>query len=88
MDLHSAAIVFDEFKLSEPVHEEAVARTSRAHHFGECFLADLGNEHLGLAFFTKVRQRQKCLGQPLLAGIEELIHQILLRSGCCVRADG
>lgn len=67
-------------QLAELIHEETDARTGGADHFGQRFLTDLRNNRLRLALLPKVGQQQQRPRQPFLAGIEQLIHQILLDS--------
>src|ERR1700686_3044919 len=71
-------VVVDEAQLAEFIHEEAHARSCRADHFCEHFLADLGNNRLRLTLLAKVRQDKKHPSQTLFARIEQLINQIRL----------
>ena len=71
-------VVVNEAKFPELIHEETDAGTRRPDHLGEHFLTDLRDHRLRLAFFPKVGHQQEDPRQPLLAGIEEVIHQILL----------
>ena len=73
-----ATVVLDETQLPEPVHGKANSRSGGANDFRQCLLADLCNHRLWFAFFAEIGQQQKHPRQPLLTGIEELIHQILL----------
>jgi hypothetical protein len=70
------AIVVNESQFPEPVHEEAHPRAGCADHFGQHLLTDLGDYHLGFAFLAKTSEQQEDAGQPLFAGIEELIDQV------------
>ena len=72
------AVVVNKAQFSEPVHEVADPRAGCADHFRQHLLTDLGNYRLGCAFLAKMSEQQKDPGQPLFAGIEELIDQILL----------
>src|SRR5688572_9247893 len=72
-----ATVVMDEAHLPEPVHEVADPRSGRADHGGEGLLTDLRDDGLRLRFLPEVREEQEEPSQSLLAGVEELIHQIL-----------
>ena len=48
-------------------------RARRADHFGQRLLADFRQHRLGLAVLAKISEEQQHPGQPLLAGIEQLI---------------
>lgn len=50
------AVIIDESKLPEFIHEMADARTRRANHLRQSFLTDLGNDRLGSPFLTEVCQ--------------------------------
>src|SRR6266566_1414052 len=76
----AVAVIIDQAHFSEPIHEKAHARSRRADHFREGFLADLRNNRLGLTFLAILREDEKKSSQALLAGIEELIDQIRLNS--------
>ena len=71
------AVVFDEAKLSELVHEEVYARAGRTDHLRQDLLRDLGKRHC-LVRLAVAGEQQQGPRQPLLAGVEELIDQILL----------
>ena len=72
------AVVFDEPEAPEFVHEKADSRTSRADHLRQHLLIDLRNYLLGLALFPKIGQRRERSRESFLAGVEELVYQILL----------
>src|ERR1700730_2763905 len=74
------AVVIDQAHFSEPIHEKAHARSRRADHFREDFLADLRNNRLGLTFLAILREDEKKPSQALLAGIKQLIDQVRLNS--------
>src|SRR6267378_6143791 len=76
MDLQ-AAVVMDEAHLPEPIHEVAHPRTRRADHRGQRILADLRDDALRSRLLAEVRKQQEKPGQALLAGVEELVHQVL-----------
>ena len=71
------AVVIDETQLAELIREETDAGARGADHLGERFLTDLRNHRLRLAFLAEVRQQEQHPREPLLAGIKEVIHQIL-----------
>jgi hypothetical protein len=71
-----AAVVFDEPELLELVHEEVHARARRADHFRERLLRDPRQHAMGLVGLAVPREQQQRAGQPLLAGIEQLIDQV------------
>jgi hypothetical protein len=75
-----SAVVFDEAKAAELVHEKADSRTGGTYHLRQRLLADRGNYRLGLAFLPEVSQQQERSSESFLAGIEELVYQILLDS--------
>ncbi len=77
IDLEAAAAVLDEAQLLELVHEEADARSRRADHFRERLLRDPRKHELFLIRPAVTRQQQQRAGQPLLAGIEQLIDKVL-----------
>lgn len=57
------------------VHEEIHACTGRADHFRECFLRDLRQRSLGVGPVV-LRQQQERSGEPLFAGVEQLIDEV------------
>ena len=71
------AIVINETQLAELIHEETDAGARSADHLGERFLTELRNHRLRFAFFAEMGQQQQYPREPLLAGVEEMIHQIL-----------
>jgi hypothetical protein len=46
------------------------------HHLGERFLRQFGKDPQGGAFLAVTREQQQGAGEPLLAGVEELIDEI------------
>src|SRR5579872_825244 len=52
-------------------------RAGCAYHRGEGLLTDRGDHSLGYAFLAEMSQQQQNSGQPLFAGIEKLVNQIL-----------
>src|SRR3954469_4342494 len=80
MDLQAtvfAPSVVDEPHFPKTVHEKADSRTRSANHLCQCFLAYLWNHSLRNSLFAEVGQHKKHAGQPLLAGIEQLVNQVL-----------
>ena len=75
-----AAVVLDETQLPELVHEEIYAGAGGADHFREHFLRDFGKNPLEFVFLAIAREKEQRARQALLAGIEELIDQVLLNS--------
>ena len=59
------AVVRDEAKLPEFVHEEAHARPRRADHLCERFLTDLCDYRFWLLVLAEVRKQQKQSGEAL-----------------------
>src|SRR5512143_4262522 len=72
-----AAVVVDEAHLPEAVHEVAHPRTGRANHRGERLLAHPRDHALRPRFLAEVREQQEDPGESLLAGVEELVDQVL-----------
>ena len=73
-----AAVVFNEAQLPKLVHEETHPGPRRPDHLGQGFLTDSGHDGLMLPVFAEAGQQQQNPRQPFLAGIEELIYQVLL----------
>ncbi len=65
-------------QLPESVHEKADSRPCRPNHLCQGFLFQARDGHLGYALFAELSHQEKNAGQPLFAGIEQLIHQIVL----------
>jgi hypothetical protein len=77
MDCQTAVIaVIDKAELPELIHEMTDSRPGRADHLCQVFLIDSGKDRFGFAFLAKMSQQQKHSSQTLLAGVEQLIHQI------------
>ena len=79
MNQHPAVVV-DETKLAELVHEVADSCPGCSDHSCQHFLTDLWNHRLQLTFLAKVRKQKQNPSQPLLARIEQLINQVLFKS--------
>jgi hypothetical protein len=55
----STAVIVNEPQFPEPIHEKAHPRASRAYHFCEGLLTDIGDYGLGHAFLAEVSQQQQ-----------------------------
>ena len=73
-----AAVVIDKAHFAKPVHEQANSRAGSANDLSQRLLADLWNHRLGLAILPEIGEEEEHPCQPLFAGVEELVHQILL----------
>src|ERR1035437_5403211 len=76
----SAAVVVDEAQFAELVHEEVDSAARRADDLRQHFLTHLRHHRLRFAGLPEVRQQQQHTRQPLLTGVEELVHQILFNT--------
>jgi len=76
-----AAVVIDEAHLAKPVHKEAYSRPGGANHLGQGSLAHLQVGGIWIGLRSQAREQQKSSRQPLLAGIEELVEEVVLNSG-------
>jgi hypothetical protein len=84
------AVVSDEALSPEFVHEKIYPRASCANHFRQHLLRYFGNHLLGPVLRTIARQQQQSTRQPFLAGVEQLVHQVLFDavvSSQCVRYE-
>src|ERR1700689_2707780 len=70
--------VLDKTHLAKTVHEKADSRASSADNFGQCLLAYLWDYQLRFAFLPEIGQQEEYTCQPLFAGVEQLVYQILL----------
>jgi len=52
-----ASVIVNETQFPEPVHKKAHSRSSRAYHFGERFLIDLGEYGFRNALFAEVSEQ-------------------------------
>src|SRR5271157_1171510 len=75
-----SAVIVDEAQLAEPVHEEVDSGARGANDLGQHLLADFGNHRLGFALLPEVRQQEQHPRQPLFAGVEKLVYQVLLNA--------
>ena len=80
MDLKTT-VVIDEAQLPEFVHEGTDSRPGGAHHLGQGLLANLRNFcSFPDAILAESSEQKKNARQPLLAGIEQVVNQVLLIS--------
>ena len=79
MDVESA-IVLNEAQFPEFVHEKIDPGARCPDHFRQHLLRYFGKHFLRLGFLAIASEQQKSAGQPFLAGVKELIDQILLDS--------
>lgn len=63
-------VVTNETELSEFVHEKAHAGTRCSDHLGKYFLADVGDDRFGFAFFAEIGKQEQGPGKSFLAGIK------------------
>ena len=70
-------VVINEAEGLELIHEMADPRPGCANHLGQIFLTDLGDYSFGFTFLAEMGQQKQNAGQAFLAGVEELIHQVL-----------
>ena len=71
------AIVTDEPQFAKLVHEKAYARAGCPDHLRQRFLTDFNIDGLRNAFLAEMGEKQQKSRKPPLAGIEQLIDQIL-----------
>jgi len=71
------AIVLNEAQFPELVHEEIHSRARCPDHFRQHFLRDFREYVLKLVFRAIASEQKKNAGQPFLAGVKEMIDQIL-----------
>ena len=74
------AVVLDEAQLPELVHEKIDPWACRADHLRQHFLRYFGKDLLRLARRAIAREKEESARQPLLAGVKELVDQVLLDS--------
>src|SRR6267143_2004657 len=74
------AVVLDEAQFPELVHEKIDPRPRCANHFRQHLLRYSGKHLLRLALRAIAREQQQSARQPFLAGVEELVDQVLLDS--------
>ena len=81
------AIVIDEAKLTELVHEEADARSRGADHFGQHLLTDRRYDRFRLSLLAEICKEQKKARQSLLAGVEELVDKVGLGAHAALKQE-
>src|SRR3981081_1924857 len=74
------AVVLDEAQFPEFVHEKIDPGPRCANHFRQHLLRYSGKHLLRLALRAIAREQQQSARQPFLAGVEELVDQVLLDS--------
>ena len=67
------AIVVNETKLLEFIHEEIHPRSRGADHFRERFLGYLGDKFVRLVILSITSQQEESASEPFLGRIEELV---------------
>jgi hypothetical protein len=72
------SVVVDVAQLPKLIHKVAHAGARRADHVCERLLAHFGDYRFLLSILAEVRQQKQSTRQPLLAGIEQLIDQVLI----------
>src|SRR5258708_17342102 len=71
------AVVLDEAQFAEFVHEKIDAGPRCSNHLRQHFLGNLRKHLLRLVLRAIAREQQQSARQPFLAGVEELIDQVL-----------
>src|SRR5476649_203644 len=74
------AVVTDESKLAEFVHESANAGSGGADHLRQCFLTDIHQNRLRAAFLSEMRKQKEKARESLLARIKLLVDQVFFNS--------
>ena len=74
------AVVLDEAQFPEFVHEKIDPGPCCANHFRQHLLRYSGKHLLRMALRAIAREQQQSARQPFLAGVEELVDQVLLDS--------
>jgi hypothetical protein len=69
MDLEFS-VVFDKTQFAESVHEKAYARSRRADHVRQCFLAEFSHDRLRPAFLAEICKEKEKSSKPLFARIK------------------
>src|SRR5688572_16598910 len=77
VDLESA-VIFNQAELAELVHEEVDARARGPHHLGQRLLGELRQNARRRLFLPVSREQKQGTSEVFLAGIEELVDQVLL----------
>jgi hypothetical protein len=74
------SVVFNKAQFAKFVHEKADARSGRADHLRQRFLAEFSHDRLRPAVLAEIRQEKEKPGEALFARIEQLIDQVLFNS--------
>ena len=80
VDVETAFVVLDEAEFPEFVHEEIDPARALSRSFPPASLAILWEAFFWLVLLAIASEQQKSAGQPFLAGVKELIDQILLNA--------
>src|ERR1700732_1481670 len=71
------SIVVDETVFAELVHEKTYPRTRGADHFRQRLLTERHRHRRRIAFLAEIGEQQEQAGPTPLAGIEELVDQVV-----------
>ena len=74
------AVVLDKAQFPEFIHEKIDPRPRCANHFRQHLLRYFGEHLLSMAWRAIARKKQQSTRQPFLAGVKELVYQVLLDS--------
>ena len=74
------AVVMNEAQLSEFIHEKIDPGARGPNHFRQRLLRYFGDHFVRLVLHAISSEQQQSTCQPFLAGIKELVNQILLDS--------
>jgi hypothetical protein len=80
VDLQPAAVIVNEARFPESVHEVAHPRASCTHHLREGLLTDLGDYSLGCALLAEMSEQQQNPSQSFFTGIKKVGQPNLLRT--------
>jgi BarA-like signal transduction histidine kinase len=64
------SVVFDKTQFAESVHEKTHARSGRADHLRQCFLAKLSHDRLRPTFLAEICKQKEKSSEALFARIE------------------
>ena len=74
------ARIVDKAHRPELVHEMTDPRPRSTDHLCQVFPIDSGMDRFASAFLAKMRQQQENSGQAFLAGVEQMVYQILFKA--------
>ena len=80
MNGQPAVTIVDKTMLPKSFHKMADPRSGCADHLCQGFLLHSGDYSFGSAFLAIIRQQQENPSQPLFAGVEKLVYEILFVS--------